>query len=62
MLTQLITSVLTVVGVLGIMFWMSPLLALISLLTVPLSFVVTMVIAKRSQTQFVGAVEVDRGS
>ncbi len=26
-LTQLITSVLTVVGVLGIMFWMSPLLA-----------------------------------
>ncbi len=52
-LTQLITSVLTVVGVLGIMFWMSPLLAFISLLTVPLSFVVTMVIAKRSQKQFV---------
>ena len=51
-LTQLITSVLTVVGVLGIMFWMSPLLALISLLTVPLSFVVTMLIAKRSQKQF----------
>jgi ATP-binding cassette subfamily B multidrug efflux pump len=52
-LTQLITSVLTVVGVLGIMFWMSPLLAVISLLTVPLSFVVTMLIAKRSQRQFV---------
>jgi len=51
-LTQLITSVLTVVGVLGIMFWMSPLLALISLLTVPLSFVVTMLIARRSQKQF----------
>ncbi|HYN57365.1 MAG TPA: ABC transporter ATP-binding protein [Motilibacterales bacterium] len=51
-LTQLITSVLTVIGVLGIMFWMSPLLALISLLTVPLSFVVTMLIAKRSQKQF----------
>ncbi len=51
-LTQLITSVLTVVGVLGIMFWMSPMLALISLLTVPLSFVVTMLIAKRSQKQF----------
>ncbi len=51
-LTQLITSVLTVVGVLGIMFWMSPLLAVVSLLTVPLSFVVTMVIAKRSQKQF----------
>ena len=51
-LTQLITSVLTVIGVLGIMFWMSPLLAVISLLTVPLSFVVTMLIAKRSQKQF----------
>ena len=34
-LTQLITSMLTVIGVLGIMFWMSPLLAVISLLTVP---------------------------
>jgi ATP-binding cassette subfamily B protein len=51
-LTQLITSVLTVIGVLVIMFWMSPLLAVVSLLTVPLSFVVTMVIAKRSQKQF----------
>jgi ATP-binding cassette subfamily B protein len=52
-LTTLITSVLTVVGVLLIMFWMSPLLAVIALLTVPLSFVVTMLIAKRSQKQFV---------
>lgn len=51
-LTQLITSVLTVIGVLGIMFWMSPILALISLLTVPLSLFVTMTIAKRSQKQF----------
>ncbi len=51
-LTQLITSVLTVVGVLLIMFWMSPLLAMIALLTVPLSFIVTMLIAKRSQKQF----------
>ncbi len=52
-LTQLITSVLTVVGVLIMMFWMSPLLAVISLLTVPLSMAVTMVIARRSQKQFV---------
>ena len=51
-LTQLITSTLTVIGILIIMFWMSPLLAVISLLTVPLSFVVTMLIAKRSQKQF----------
>lgn len=51
-LTQLITAVLTVVGVLGMMFWISPLLAAISLLTVPLSFVVTMMVAKRSQPHF----------
>lgn len=51
-LTQMITSVLTVIGVLGMMFWISPLLATISLLTVPLSIVVTMVIAKRSQPHF----------
>jgi ATP-binding cassette, subfamily B, multidrug efflux pump len=51
-LTVLITSTLTVIGILIIMFWMSPLLAVISLLTVPLSFVVTMLIAKRSQKQF----------
>ncbi|MGV1037457.1 MAG: ABC transporter ATP-binding protein [Candidatus Nanopelagicales bacterium] len=53
-LTQLITSVLTVIGVLIMMVWISPLLAVISLLTVPLSFVVTLAIAKRSQRQFVG--------
>jgi len=52
-LTQLITSVLTVVGVLVMMFWISPLLAVISLLVVPLSFVLTMVIARRSQKHFV---------
>mgnify|MGYP003341883698 FL=1 len=51
-MTQLITSVLTVIGVLGMMFWISPLLAVISLLTVPLSFVITMLIAKRSQPHF----------
>jgi ATP-binding cassette subfamily B protein len=51
-LTQLITSVLTVIGVLAMMFWISPLLAVISLLMVPLSFVVTMFIARRSQPHF----------
>ena len=53
-LTQMITSVLTVIGVLAMMVWISPLLAVISLLTVPLSFVVTVMIAKRSQGKFVG--------
>jgi ATP-binding cassette, subfamily B, multidrug efflux pump len=52
-LSQLLTSVLTVVGVLGIMLWISPLLALISVITIPLSFAVTIVIAGRSQKQFI---------
>jgi ATP-binding cassette subfamily B multidrug efflux pump len=51
-LTQIITSALTVVGVLAMMFWINWVLATISLLTVPLSVVVTMFIAKRSQKQF----------
>ena len=51
---QLVTSLLTVVGVLAMMFWISPLLAIISLLTVPLSFIVTVAIARRSQKHFIG--------
>mgnify|MGYP006266476605 CR=1 FL=1 len=51
-LTQFVTAVLTVIGVLAMMLWLSPLLAVISLLTIPLSFAVTMVIAKRSQPNF----------
>jgi ATP-binding cassette, subfamily B, multidrug efflux pump len=51
-LSQLVTSVLTVIGVLAIMVWISWLLALIALVTVPLSVVVTLLIARRSQRQF----------
>ena len=51
-LTQIITAVLTIIGVLAMMFWISPLLAAVSLLTLPLSVLVTMMIAKRSQKQF----------
>ncbi len=51
-LSQLLTSALTVVGVLGMMFWISPLLAVISLVTVPLSIGVTILVARRSQKQF----------
>jgi ATP-binding cassette subfamily B multidrug efflux pump len=51
-LTQAISSLAMVLGVLGIMFWISPLLALIAVVTVPASMVVTMLIAKRSQPQF----------
>ena len=52
-LTQLITSVLTVIGVLVMMLSISWDLALISLLAVPASVVVTMLIIRRSQRQFV---------
>jgi len=50
--TQLITAIFTIIGVLGMMFWISPLLAGISLLIIPLSAIITMFIAKRSQKQF----------
>ncbi|MDH4139279.1 MAG: ABC transporter ATP-binding protein, partial [Coriobacteriia bacterium] len=51
-MTQIITALLTIVGVLAMMFWISPLLAAVSLLTLPLSVVATMMIASRSQKQF----------
>ncbi|MBX7470709.1 ABC transporter ATP-binding protein/permease [Streptomyces sp. MAG02] len=50
---QLINSLLTIVGVLVMMFWISPLLALVALITVPLSIVVATKVGKRSQPQFV---------
>ncbi len=52
-LTQLMTSLLTIVGVLIMMLLISPILAVISLLAVPASLVVTLFIVKRSQQQFV---------
>lgn len=51
-LSQLLASVLTICGVLGMMFWISPLLAGVSLVTVPLAVIVTALIARRSQVQF----------
>ncbi|OEJ96388.1 ABC transporter ATP-binding protein [Streptomyces thermolilacinus] len=50
---QLINSLLTIVGVLAMMFWISPLLALVALVTVPVSVVVAARVGKRSQPQFV---------
>jgi len=51
--SQLVTSLLTIVGVLGMMLWISPLLAVIALVTVPLSYYITKMVGKRSQPQFV---------
>ncbi|TXL92422.1 ABC transporter ATP-binding protein [Streptomyces sp. IB2014 016-6] len=50
---QLINSLLTIVGVLGMMLWISPLLALVALVTVPLSVLVATKVGKRSQPHFV---------
>ena len=52
-ISQLLSSVLTVVGVLVMMFVVSPPLALIMLVTVPLSVAIATQVAKRSQKQFV---------
>jgi ATP-binding cassette subfamily B protein len=52
-MSQLLTSLLTVVGVVTFMFVISPLLALIALVTIPATFFVTKAIAKRSQPKFI---------
>ena len=52
-LSQVLVSLLTVIGVLAMMFSISPLLALIALVTIPLTVLITAVIAKRSQKKFV---------
>ena len=51
-LSQFLTSTLTIVGILAVMVWISPLLAAVALVTVPLSIVVTLLVARRSQRYF----------
>jgi ATP-binding cassette, subfamily B, fatty acid transporter len=51
--SQLLTSILTVLAVLVMMLTISPLLTLITVLTVPLSLLATRAITKRSQKMFV---------
>ncbi len=52
-MSQLLVSLLTVVGVLAMMFSISPTLALVALVTVPVTMVATGQIMKRSQGLFV---------
>ncbi len=52
-LSQAVTSILTIIGVLTAMFWISWLLALIALVTVPASVFIVARIGKRAQPQFV---------
>ncbi len=52
-LSQLLTSTLTLVGVLIMMITISPILALVALITIPLSVFTMKAITKRSKTKFV---------
>jgi ATP-binding cassette, subfamily B, multidrug efflux pump len=52
-MSQLLTSLLTVVAVLSMMFWISPLLALVALISVPISMYVTKAVMGRSQGMFI---------
>ncbi|MFF1383412.1 ABC transporter ATP-binding protein [Arthrobacter sp. NPDC058288] len=52
LLNQLILSVLMLLGALSMMLWLSPLLAVIALVTVPFSTVVTVLVARKSQAHF----------
>lgn len=51
-MTQLISSVITIIGVLIMMFTISPLMTVILLCTLPVSFILIGIIAKRSQPHF----------
>ncbi|MDQ0842664.1 ABC transporter ATP-binding protein [Streptomyces sp. V1I6] len=51
--SQMVRAVLTIAGVLAMMFWISPLLALVALATVPLSVYLATLIGRRAQPQFV---------
>ena len=52
-MSQVLTSVLTIVFVVTMMVIISPTLALIALITIPVTMVVAGVVMKRSQTQFI---------
>nr|WP_167363627.1 ABC transporter ATP-binding protein [Micromonospora eburnea] len=52
-LGQIVNSLLTLIGVLAMMLWISPLLALVAVVTVPVSLYLASRVAKRSQGEFV---------
>ncbi|MCC6495350.1 MAG: ABC transporter ATP-binding protein [Propionibacteriaceae bacterium] len=51
-LSQVLTNIFMLLGVLAMMFWLSPVLAVIALVTIPVALGLTMVIGKRSQKLF----------
>lgn len=52
-LSNILNSLLTIIAVLSMMVWISPELALVSIIAIPLSMFVSIRIAKRSQRQFI---------
>lgn len=52
-LSQMLTSILTLFGVLAMMLWISPILALVALVTVPLSLYAVKLIAGRARSRFI---------
>ena len=52
-MSQMLTSVLTVFAVLTMMFWISPLLAAVALVSVPIAMFITGAVMKRSQGMFI---------
>lgn len=52
-LSQMLTSVLTILGVMIMMFTISPLLAMVALITVPVSLYTVKLIAAKSKSRFV---------
>lgn len=52
-LSNILNSLLTIISVLVMMVWISPELAVVSLIAIPLSMFVSIRIAKRSQKQFI---------
>ena len=51
-LSQVLSNLFLLLGVLFMMFWVSPLLAVVALITIPVAMGLTMVIGKRSQKLF----------
>ena len=52
-LSQMLTATLTIVGILGVMIWISWVLAIVAIFTVPLSLWSTKAIARRSKGKFI---------
>jgi ABC-type multidrug transport system fused ATPase/permease subunit len=52
-LSPLLTAVLTVAGTLGLMLWISPVLAAVALVTIPLTTLLVALIARRTKTHFI---------